>query len=534
MNFRLSRRTLIKGAAGSALLAGIGMPAIVKAQADAIRIGHLTPLTGFLGPLGEYAVMGVKLAAEEINNSGGVLGRKIDLVMEDSVNPQTASAKAERLIERDKVAMIIGEISSASGLAIGQVANRLKTVFINTGCNSDALRGTSCNPYMFHIEAANSMYVQAVGQYLLRENLVKGKKWYSLTADYAFGHDLAARRQEVHGDERRPVRRPTSWCRPTPTDFSPYLLKIRQARPDLVVSNLAGNQITNFLKQYAEYGLPFPVAGFGFDTVVAWGAGKGNFSGIWPLVWHHLVDTPSSKKYVDAFQKKYGKLPDNQSWGDYNSLKIVAQSMNETKSADPQKLAEHLRKGAKFDVMKAREAYFRPYDNQMVMEMYAVRAKEPSKMKDQWDIYDALGTVPGPSEDMEVLAPAEGRHLQDRLMHRTRPAAIPDPPDMTPSSLSVEAPRAARLRPRAGSQRPPGRRLLPADRARPVADLRARRHRQSGAWRLLRDRRLSGGHADAADRLRRRVRRLAGAGRAASASWSSGCCSAASIAPIRS
>ncbi len=355
MSSNLTRRTLIKGAAGSAVVAGVGMPAIVKAQADAIRLGHLTPLTGFLGPLGEYAVMGVRLAAEEVNNSGGVLGRKIELVMEDSVNPQTASAKAERLIERDKVAMIIGEISSASGLAIGQVANRLKAVFINTGCNSDALRGASCNPYMFHIEGANSMYVMAVGQYLLRENLVKGKKWYSLTADYAFGHDLlrvAKKFMEANGgqfaaDELVPT---------DAADFSPYLLKIRQARPDLVVSNLAGNQITNFLKQYAEYGLPFPVAGFGFDTVVAWGAGN-------------------------------------------------AQSMNETKSADPQKLAEHLRKGAKFDVMKAREAYFRPYDNQMVMEMYAVRAKEPSKMKDQWDIYDALGTVPGPNEDMEVIAP---------------------------------------------------------------------------------------------------------------------------------
>ena len=92
------------------------------------------------------------------------------------------------------------------------------------------------------------------------------------------------------------------------TDFSPYLLKIRQARPDIVASNLAGNQITNFIKQYAEYGLQFPVVGFGFDTAVAWGAGKGNFSGIWPLVWHHLVDTPSSKKYVEAFSKKYGKL----------------------------------------------------------------------------------------------------------------------------------------------------------------------------------------------------------------------------------
>jgi branched-chain amino acid transport system substrate-binding protein len=400
----VTRRTLLKSAAGTAVLAGLGAPAIVKAQSDAIRIGHLTPLTGFLGPLGEYAQLGVRLAADEINAAGGVMGRKIELVMEDSVNPQTASAKAERLIERDKVAMIIGEISSASGLAIGQVANRLKTVFINTGCNSDALRGASCNPYMFHIEAANSMYVEGVGNYLLRENLVKGKKWYTLTADYAFGHDLARVARnflqkhggQLGGDELVPT---------DATDFSPYLLKIRQARPDVVASNLAGNQITNFLKQYSEYGLQFPVAGFGFDTAVAWGAGKGNFSGIWPLVWHHLVDTPSSKKYVEAFQKKYNKLPENQSWGDYNSLKIVAQSMNEMKSADPQKLAEHLRKGAKFDVGKAREAYFRPYDNQMIMEMYAVRAKDASKMKDQWDIYDPLGSVPGPNEDMEVLAP---------------------------------------------------------------------------------------------------------------------------------
>src|SRR5882762_7500489 len=407
MSSSLSRRTLIKRAAGSAVLAGVGMPAIVSGQTDAIRIGHLTPLTGFLGPLGEYAVMGVKLAADEINDSGGVMGRKIELVMEDSVNPQTASTKAERLIERDKVAMIIGEISSASGLAIGQVANRLKTVFINTGCNSDALRGASCNPYMFHIEGANSMYVMAVGQYLLRENMVKGKKWYSLTADYAFGHDLLKVAKKFMGsnggqfaaDELVPT---------DATDFSPYLLKIRQARPDLVESNLAGNQITNLLKQYTEYGLQLPVAGFGFDTDVAWGAGKGNFSGLWPLVWHHLIDTPASKAYVANFTKKYGKPPENQSWGDYNSLKIVARSMSETKSIDPVKLAEHLRSGAKFDVMKAREGYFRAYDNQMMMEMYAVRAKEASKMKDQWDIYDALGTVPGTGDDLEAIAPPKG------------------------------------------------------------------------------------------------------------------------------
>jgi len=402
----LSRRTLLRGAAGTALASGVGMPAIVHAQADAVRIGHLTPITGFLGTLGEYAQMAAKLALEEINAAGGIMGRKLDLVMEDSVNPQTASAKAERLIERDKVALIIGEISSASGLAIAQVAKRTKSIFINTGCNSDALRGSDCNKSMFHIEGANSMYVKAVGRALLRDNLVKGKKWYSLTADYAFGHDLlkvAKRFMEANGgqfaaDELVPT---------DASDFSAYLLKIRQARPDLVVSNLAGNQITNFLKQYSEYGLQFPVAGFGFDTAVAWGAGKGNFSGIWPLVWHHLIDTAGTKKFVADFSKKYGKLPENQAWGDYNALKLVAQSMNELKSADAGKLIEHFEKGAKFDLMKKREGHFRAWDHQMMMEMYAVRAKTPNEMKDQWDIYHDLGAVPAANEDLELIAPTK-------------------------------------------------------------------------------------------------------------------------------
>ncbi len=248
------RRGLMQGGAAAAALGALGFPAISRGQADAIRIGHLTPLTGFLGPLGEYAVMGVKLAVEEINAAGGVMGRKIDLIAEDSVNPQTASTKAARLIERDKVVAIIGEISSASGLAIAQVAQRNRTLFFNTGCNSDELRGKSCNRYMFHTEACNTMYVYAAGQALLRDGMVKGKKWYSLTADYAFGHDLlkAAKRfmQANGGEFAADELVPTDAA-----DFSAYLLKIRNAKPDIVVSNLAGAQITNFMKQYMEYGL---------------------------------------------------------------------------------------------------------------------------------------------------------------------------------------------------------------------------------------------------------------------------------------
>src|SRR5262249_20294951 len=99
---KVSRRTLLKSTPSSALLAEVGMLADVKAQVDAIPIGYQRALIGCLGPLGEYALMVVKLAAEAINAGGGVMGSKIDLVMEALANPQTASAKAERLIERDK------------------------------------------------------------------------------------------------------------------------------------------------------------------------------------------------------------------------------------------------------------------------------------------------------------------------------------------------------------------------------------------------------------------------------------------------
>lgn len=401
---RPSRRTLIKGAAAGGMAAAVGMPAIVAAQAEGIRIGHLTPRTGFLGPLGEYAVMAVQLAAEEINAAGGIMGRRIELTTEDSINPQTASAKAERYVERDKVVAIIGEISSASALGIGQVAQRAKTPFINTGANSDALRGADCKKFMFHVEGANSMYVKSVGRSFMADGLVKGKKWYSLTADYAFGHDLlkvSKRFMEGNGgqfaaDELVPT---------DATDFSAYLLKIRQAKPDLVISNLAGNQITSFLKQYAEYGLPFRVGGFGFDTALAWGAGPGSFAGTWPCIWNHLIDTPGSKAFTAAFTKKYGKPPENQGWGDYVALKMMAQAIAETKSTDGVKIVEYFDKGAKFDVLKTREAYFRARDHQLITEMYAITAKPQAEVKNQWDIFTTTGPVPGPSEDLEVIAP---------------------------------------------------------------------------------------------------------------------------------
>jgi branched-chain amino acid transport system substrate-binding protein len=401
---RFSRRTLLRAGAGFAGACAIGFPSIVSGQTEKIKIGHLTPLTGFLGALGAYAQLGIRMAEEEINASGGVMGRQLDITSEDSVNPATAATKAQRMLEQDGVAVLMGEINSASALNIMQVAARNKKLYMQIGARSDALRGKNCNKYTFHVDIPNTVMVNAVGKALLRDNMVKDKKFFTLTADYIFGHDLlnaakrffSANQGNLIGDELIAT---------DVTDFSPYLLKIRQAKPDIVCSNLAGNQVTTLIKQYAEFGLPYPIVGFNLNTADAWAAGEGNLAGTWPTVWYHTLEVPASKTFVANFIKKNGKPPENHAWIEYISLKMMAQAMNETKSTDTDKLIAYFEKRTEFDILKARKAHFRSWDHQLMQEAYPFTVKPKGQAKDKWDLIALGAAVPDANEPLEVLAP---------------------------------------------------------------------------------------------------------------------------------
>ena len=397
-----TRRDVLK--AGTAGALALGFPAIVRAQSSAIKIGHLTPMTGFLGALGVYAVKGIQIATEEINAAGGVMGRRLDVMSEDSVNPATAATKAQRMFEQDKVDVLMGEINSASAKTIMQVAARNKRLFMQIGARSDVLRGKDCNRYTFHVDIPVTVMVNAAGQALAREGYIKGKKIYFLTSDYLFGHDLAkaakafcaANGGTTVGDELTAT---------DTTDFSPLLLKIRQAKPDLVATNLGGNQVTNFVKQYAEFGLPFQVAGFNLNTADAWAAGDGNLAGIWPTVWHHELDTPGSKAFVAKFRAKHGQPPENHAWIEYVSLKVMAQAINETKSVDTEKLIKYFESEAQFDLLKKRKGYFRAWDHQMIQEAYPFTVKPKGQAKDKWDFLKFGDAVPAANQPLEVINP---------------------------------------------------------------------------------------------------------------------------------
>lgn len=399
----VSRRTALKFGAGAAAASALGLPAIGRASTDVIRIGHLAPKTGFLGALGIYATKGIELAVEQLNAAGGVNGKTFDLRSEDSINPDTAATKAQRMISQDHVDFLIGEISSANALAISQVAERNKKLFVCVAARSDVLRGKNCSKYMFCTDIPNTVMVNAVGSAIKRQGLVNGKRFMTLTADYVFGHDLLTAAKKFFAANNAKLVT-DALVSTDVTDFSPFLLKVRQVKPDVVCLNLAGTQVTNFIKQYSEFGLPYPMVGFNLNTADAWAAGLGNLQGTWPTSWYDTLDTPASKAYVAAFRKKYSQMPENQSWVSYIAMNIVAHAIGATKSVGTPELIKYFESGAKFDIMKDRKAYFRAGDHQLIQEGYPFTIN--SKAASVYDMIVLGKPVPGPGKPLDSIYPS--------------------------------------------------------------------------------------------------------------------------------
>jgi branched-chain amino acid transport system substrate-binding protein len=397
---------LATAAAGTAAMV---FPAVVRAQ-EALRIGQIIPFTGFLGAIGEYGKQGATLAVEELNEKGGVLGRKLELITEDEANPGVAVQKARKLIEKDRVVALEGLVSSASCLAVGDEVQRAKVLLINAGANSDEIRSKRCHRFVFSTEGCNTQYVSAIGNWLIKERKIN--RWYFLTNDYAFGHDLlrVARALLVanKGTEVGSDLAPTGT-----TDFSQYITKMKAAKPDLIFHNLAGADVTNFLKQYAESGMTIEVAGGVIDSAFAWPVGE-SLRGHFPIIWWHELNNPTSRAWAARYIKRWGRPPDNQAYGDYVAVHAIAQAIDKAKSTDSAKLVQalegHTLTGA-MDGLKGRPMTFRAWDHQLLQPMYVAAVKDKAKWKDKWDIFDLIGEVPVRTASLEdiVIPKAESQ-----------------------------------------------------------------------------------------------------------------------------
>src|SRR5580658_8947267 len=242
----VKRRTLLK--AGLALGAmQIASPFVVKSLADEpVKIGLDNPLTGTFAALGKNELIGAQLAVEQINAKGGILGRQVELLVEDSTSGDTATAvqKALKLIERDKVDFLIGNINSALAQAIANTSNQKGVFHIVPGGHTDSVTGTQCHWNVFRVCNTTRMETNSVSKLLLSSF---GKKWYFITTDYAFGHSLQegfeASLKAAGGTELGADYTPLGT-----TDFSANLIKAQSTNPDAIILLLAGDDIVNCLK----------------------------------------------------------------------------------------------------------------------------------------------------------------------------------------------------------------------------------------------------------------------------------------------
>ena len=297
------REVLLRaGVAGGAALFA---PAIASAQAGApIKLGLVLAKQGTFADLGESAANGAMLTLEQAG--GKVLGRPVTVTWLDEPNPQTAQQNMQKLID-DKVTAVIGGISGATALALAALAKRTKTPLITTS-GATTITGPDCNRYTFRSNAPAPVAVRALAPLLLE----RGKKWYFLMPDYAFGQDVyeaykayldAAGGQQL-GHDKVPLGT---------TDFSGFILKIRQAKPDVVITALSGNELPNLLKQYADFGMaengpPITTPIVADTDIVA--AGK-QASGIYGKLWHYKDprNSASDNAFTAAYTKKFGNPP---------------------------------------------------------------------------------------------------------------------------------------------------------------------------------------------------------------------------------
>ncbi len=246
------RRSLLKGAAAIGALQ-VASPFVIPVRAaDNIKMGMVDPLTGVYAAPAGNEVMGAKLAVDQINAKGGVMGRQVELLVEDSANDVgTGVQKARKLIERDNVNFIIGDVNSGIAAAIAQVTAEKKVLHVVSGGHTDSITGSDCHWNVYRVCNTTRMEANSVSDLLFKKY---GKKWHFITPDYAFGHtlfdacdaNLKKLGGTVTGNELTPLGT---------TDFSAYLIKARAANPDVLLLLVQGSDMINCLKQIVQFGL---------------------------------------------------------------------------------------------------------------------------------------------------------------------------------------------------------------------------------------------------------------------------------------
>jgi len=395
-NKKLTRRAVVKAAAAAA--AWQLAPRFVSRAlaAEPVKIGFDDTLTGTYAANGQNTLIGCQLAVEQINASGGILGRPATLLVEDSTSGDagTAVQKARKLIDRDRVSFIIGNVNSALSLAIGNVTNEKGILHVVPGGHTDAVTGTSCHWNVFRVCNTTQMEAAAVASELIKI----GKRWYYITPDYAYGHTL----QEGLQKEAAKLGGTTAGADLTPlgtTDYSSYLIKAQAANPDVILFLIQGADMINALKQAVQFGLDkrFHLAGAQQELEALEGLPPEARVGTWVFEWYwKQPKVPHVDEFVATIRKRTGgKVPTARTWQGFASVWSCALAARAAKSLEAPKMAkalENMKLPPEVGLMPD-PPFYREGDHQLMPTLYVGNAK--AKGTDPEDLFEVTRLLKG-------------------------------------------------------------------------------------------------------------------------------------------
>lgn len=392
----LGRRDLIKVGAGVGLTALMAAPMPSWAASEKpIKIGMVDPITSIFAALGHSEIKGAKFAEEEINKKGGIMGRPLQLLVEDGAgNPGTTVTKAQRLVTRDKVDFLMGTVNSASSLALSQYAARQNKLFLCTGGHVDSLTGASCSWNTFR--TCSTTWMLTSGDF---ETLFKkfGKKWYFITTDYAFGEseqaDYTTQLKKAGGTVVGGALAPVGT-----TDFSSYLIDVKSKKPDVLCLLLAGDDQVNCMKQIAQFGIDKKIAVGGalMELELLQALPEAARYGWWTMEWYwNQPKTPHVAEFVSAYKAKYkGQYPSARSWFGYASVHAIKLAVEKAKSTDTIKVVRAM-EGLVLPpeiALQPGAPEYRAADHQLILSMFPGHAIPTGKYP---NLFDVSAIVPG-------------------------------------------------------------------------------------------------------------------------------------------
>ncbi|MDQ0203198.1 transporter substrate-binding domain-containing protein [Pectinatus haikarae] len=306
---------------------------------DNIKIGVLYSTTGPFSISETPMANSAKMAIEEINANGGINGKKIEpIYMDYASDPNLAAQKAQELIMKDGVTAIVGTNSSATRLAVIPTIEQNDSLLIyNT-----FYEGEKPSNNVLYTNSVPSQQIEAYIPWIIK-NL--GKKIFFVGSDYEFPKKSIAYAKkiaeenggEIVGEEYVPI---------TYTDFSSVINKIKEAKPDVVFSGVAGNGAVPFYKQYSQYGLDpkqLPICAIATSEATVKGIGESAIGTYSSFDYFNTIDTPANKEFIEKYEAEFGTdtTVTNQAEGAYHGVYMLAAAIAKANS------------GAAADIIKA-------------------------------------------------------------------------------------------------------------------------------------------------------------------------------------